>query len=167
MVRISFLFLMFSVLIGCKKVPPEFYRSMEVQNNGVGMMAERYKVAVEELVENWYLVQVEMIELGTKCELVNIQKVSSEGMVFYDPVEMGMVQGQYLADMAEVEEMRLEMLEGYSDEVNWDRLRRLSELNLEFAHRLDVGWDEADVGAFMSIFTANQLNVWDKFGKRK
>jgi len=127
--------------VGCATVPPEFVTAMEAERNGIALLKNRHAQTVCELVENWYEERLARIIFIKQIE---IQKISvtlhnpegGEPLEVIEKESLLKIEKQFDEAVALVNKTRLDLVEGYLDADNWDKLAKIHDTNLDMAKSL-------------------------------
>ncbi|MDE0222558.1 MAG: hypothetical protein OXJ90_25045 [Spirochaetaceae bacterium] len=134
-------FLLAALITACASVPPEFGTSMQREAEGIAFLQTRHQESVRQLAEFWYEERLARLDDMRTAELakVTIDLPNPDGG---DPLmavalhAMNEIGAQYAAAVAEAEQARLDLLSGYSDADNWQRLVKIHSANQSMAYSL-------------------------------
>jgi len=125
----------------CASIPPEFLTSMEKERDGINLLKERHKQAVYELTENWYnerlnrLLFIKQLEIDKITIHIDDPDGTGETKVIKKE-ELLKIDQQFSEAIAMAGKIRNQLIDGYTDSENWEKLVKLSSINLEMARSL-------------------------------
>lgn len=127
--------------VGCATIPPEFVTAMETERNGISFLQKRHRQTVRQLVENWYEERLERILFIKQIELqkITIKLPNPDGGKPLEVIEkesLLKIEQQFDKAVALVNKTRLDLIDGYLDAENWDKLARIHDANLDMAKSL-------------------------------
>lgn len=137
------LFIPISVIcfVSCATVPPEFITTMEAERNGISLLQKRHTQTVQELVENWYEERLARILYIKELELrkITIKLPNPAGGQPLEVIEkeaLLKIEKQFDEAIALTNKTRLDLVAGYLDADNWDKLVKIHDINLDMAKSL-------------------------------
>jgi hypothetical protein len=138
--------LTFSMLIiiligGCASIPIEFQTSMEKERDGIALLKDRHKQTVSELTDNWYverlnrLLQIKQTEIDKIT--ISIDNPSGTGKIsVIKKDELTKIDQQFSEAITTTNKIRNLLIDGFSDNDNWEKLVQLNSINLEMTMSL-------------------------------
>ena len=124
---------------------------MQKEGEGIALLHQRHQKAVRELVDIWYNSHVEQLKRIRQQEmekatipLPNIDPAAGEPQSLF-VIERGsldVIEKRFNEEIARADLARQGLLDGYSDEENWQRLKQLHSVNQDMTESL-LDLDEA------------------------
>ena len=127
--------------INCASVPPEFITSMETERNGIALLEKRHRQTVNDLVENWYVERFARLIAIKEQELkkITVNLPNPEGGAPLEVIEkesLLKIEKQFDEAIALINKTRMNLIEGFLDSENWNKLIRIHDVNLDMAKSL-------------------------------
>lgn len=134
-------FLPAALITACASVPPEFGTSMQREAEGIAFLQTRHQESVRQLADFWYAERLARLDDIRTSELakVTMDLPNPDGgdpltVVALDALRE--IEKRYLAAVAEADQARLDLLSGYSDTGNWQRLVKIHATNQSMTESL-------------------------------
>ena len=120
---------------------------MKKERDGISFLQKRHKQTVRKLVENWYRERLERIRSIKKQKLqkITIELPNPDGGKPLEVIEkesLLKIEQQFDKAVALVKKTKRDLIDGYLDAENWDKLARIHDANLDMAKSL-LELDEA------------------------
>jgi len=140
--KIFFVATVYFLLSGCASIPPEFLSSMEKEKEGISLLNKRHMQTVNDLVENWFNERVSRIKFVKQLEVDKITiKVTEPGsnntITVIKSEELKKIEDQYQQALELASKIKVVLINGYSDNDNWNKLIKLNSINLEMTRSLN------------------------------
>ena len=134
-------FLVAALITACASVPPEFGTSMQREADGIAFLHSRHQESVRQLADIWYEERMARLDDIRTAELANviIELPNPDGgdpLIVVALDALNEIERRYAAAVAEADQARLDLLSGYSDTDNWQRLVKIHSANQSMAYSL-------------------------------
>ncbi len=134
-------FVLAALITACASVPPEFGTSMQREAEGIAFLHTRHQESVRHLADIWYEERLARLDDIRTAELtkVTIELPDPNGG---DPLPvvaldaLNEIEKRYTTAVANADQVRLDLLSGYSDTDNWQRLVKIHSANQRMADSL-------------------------------
>ena len=134
-------FLLAALITACASVPPEFGTSMQREADGIAFLHTRHQESVRQLADIWYEERLARLDDIRTAELtkITIELPNPDGGDTLPAVALDAlneIEHQYAAEVAKADQARFDLLSGYSDTDNWQRLVKMHAANQSMAYSL-------------------------------
>ena len=134
-------FLLAALITACASVPPEFATLMQREAEGIAFLHNRHQESVRQLADFWYEERLARLSDSRTADLakVTLEMPDPDGgnSLTVVPLEaLHAIESRYAADVAEADQARLELLSGYFDTDNWQRVVKIHSTNQSMAESL-------------------------------
>lgn len=133
--------ILFALLGSCSSIPPEFAMAMQKEKEGIQLLKKRHQQTVVELTENWYNERRNRLlfikELEIKKITLQVNDPSGKGNITVLKKDaFAKINQQFNEAMEMAGKIKQELIKGYADSDNWNKLIKLNAINLEMTRSL-------------------------------